>query len=99
MRDRLLNALSGKIVKNKSGSELKFDKVKPASQLKRNASLRQACDVLKKDSTNVGKQIEIAWQIEGSKDRGVKIANEMVFRQSTEDLVGKFVPAFQHLSW
>ena len=72
-------------------------RVKTASQLKRNAYLKKALDLLKKDGH--GKEAAIAWQMEGTKDRAVKIGEVVAFLQTPSDSCGKFMAPFQHVAF
>ena len=65
-----------------TGKKVDVGRAKTALQLKRNASLKQASDVLKKDSRCKGQTVEIAWRVDGvdgarSKDRGVKVGHSL----------------------
>jgi hypothetical protein len=44
------------------------------------------------------KSVEIDWLIEGSKDRIVKIGDQVVFRQTSTDIGGEFAVPFDNLS-
>ena len=62
------------ILKNAGlGDEVSCARAKTSLQLKRNSALQKACETLKKDSRCDNKSVEIAWKIDGSKDRGMKV--------------------------
>ena len=68
-------------------------------QLKRNASLKQAADVLKKDARVKGQTVEIDWCVEEvngarSRDRGVKVAAVIAFVQTEKAMSGTFQKPF-----
>ena len=54
--------------------------------------------LLKKDVRAKGKDVAIEWQIEGTKDRAVKVANEVVFLQTKADAAGSFQKSFANLA-
>ena len=60
---------------------------------KRNATLKQAMDVLKKDSRTVGKNVKIEW----SSMRGFTVDGVYAFTQSATDFVN-FDPLFTDIS-
>ena len=68
-------------------------------QLKRNSCLTKAADLLKKDSRNKGKNVEICWKFEGTKDRQVVVDGKTVFQQTSSDLAGRFVTPFEALTF
>ena len=80
------------------GNQISCSRAKTSMQLKRNNSLTKVADDLKKDSRCRGKAVEIAWKMDGSKDRGVKIEGIVVFLQSSSDCVGKYLPPFEDKS-
>ena len=91
------------ILNDSTGKKVDVGRAKTALQLKRNASLKQASDVLKKDSRCKGQTVEIAWRVDGvdgarSKDRGVKVGNAMAFLQTEKDMTGQFQSPFQNVT-
>ena len=92
-----LNVLGKKGLKDPSGNELKIDRAKTAIQIQRNNHLRKALDILKKDTSCVGKTVEIVWQQEDKKDKSREVWVDKVpaFRQTSDDLSGSFLPPFQ----
>ena len=84
---------------DKQGQDLKVGKAKSALQLKRNANLRKALSEIKKDPASKGKEVQIEWKMESGKDRGVKLGDDIVFRQTSDDVCGDFVPQLHHLKW
>ena len=59
---------------------LKASGVKSALQLKRNASLREVADVLKKDDKAKNENDSDEWLVEGSKFREVKVGSVVACR-------------------
>ena len=84
-------------MKSDENGQLEVQWAKTASQLKRNAALARACDLVKKDARANGKVVEIAWKKTGTKDRAVEMAGAQVFLQTSADLVGTFCSPFQDL--
>ena len=76
--------------------ELKVDRAKTAMQRQRNAALRKAEEMLKKNSTFKNKNIEIVWKKADPKDkaREVLVGGETAFRQTIDDVSGFCVPPF-----
>ena len=97
IRETALNVLGKKGLKDPSGNELKIDRAKTAIQIQRNNHLRKALDILKKDTSCVGKTVEIIWQQEDKKDKSREVWVDKVpaFRQTSDDLSGSFLPPFQ----
>ena len=61
--------------------------------MQRNSALRRAADIIKADPRSVGKSAKIEW----SKERGVTLDKVVVFQQSSNDLVDRFVGEFAEL--
>ena len=59
----------------------------------------KACDLLKKDGRCRGKSVKICWQMDASKDRGVEIDGQTIFKQISTDSSGLFLAPFQDLSF
>ena len=79
--------------------KLEVDRAKPQMQLKRNAALRDAEKVLKKDSKNQNQKIEIVWRKADAKDkvREVTVNGKAAFTQSPDDMIGNFLVPFTDL--
>ena len=86
-------------IEESSGSKLSCKRAKTAFQLKRNSSLFKASDALKKDNRCKNKSIQINWKMDGSKDRSVQVDGNIVFRQSPNDIAGKFAAPFEQMSF
>ena len=84
-----------------SDEKITYNRAKTAIQLKRNACLMKACDLLKKDNRCKNKSVNIVWQKQdGTKDRAVEVDGIPIFNQSISDLTGAFVDIqFQNLSF
>ena len=78
-------------------NQVSIKRAKIAWQLKRNASLKQAVDRLKKDGKLQGKEPVIACLIEGTKDRAVKIGDVVAFLQTPNDACGNFLAPYQNV--
>ena len=94
-----LNVANATSLTDSTDKKVDVGRAKTALQLKRNASLKQACDVLKKDTRNKGQTVEIVWHLEEvngarSKDRGVKVGAAMAFVQKEKDMSGTFQTPF-----
>ena len=100
IRERVLkeieNKHGGKIAEDNSNF-VSIKRPKIAWQLKRNASLKKAVDLLKKDPCARGKDVSIECQIEGTNNRAVEIVNEIVFLQTRADAVDKLQKSFSDL--
>ena len=83
----------------KSAGKITCSRAKTSVQLKRNGSLKQVCNVLKKDSRCKDKTVTIIWQIEGSNDRSVEVDGHPIFHQKLSDLTGIFDSQFQDSSF
>ena len=102
IRENCLTKLSGAnatSLTDSTGKNVDVGRAKTALQLKRNASLKQAADVLKKDARTKGQTVEIVWRLEEvngarSKDRGVKVGAVMAFVQAEKDITGTFQTPF-----
>ena len=99
IREQVLGKFQGKSIKDSEQGELQFSRAKTQTQLSRNAALRDAAEILKKDS-RVGKlPVEIIWQKTDKKDRSreVQVNSMVVFSQSKDDLSGQFLGKFADL--
>ena len=85
-------------MKDSQGNTIDIKRAKTSWQLKRNAALKSACDLLKKDSRCKDKSVEISWKIDSSKNRSVKVDGEIIFQQCPSDCSGNFQNPFQDLS-
>jgi len=83
--------------KDAAGGNIAVGRAKTSLQLKRNGALKQAMKLVKQDARAKDKSVEICWLTEGSKDRTVKIGDQVVFRQTSTDIGGEFVAPFQNL--
>ena len=81
-------------IKDCTGSKLSISRAKSALQLERNNCLRRVSDLLKKQDKAKSDAVEIAWQVEGSKTRQVKLGSVVAFVQEVDDSAGKFVGDF-----
>ena len=70
-------------------------RAKSAVQLKRSHCLQNVADKAKTDQRCNGKPVEIAWKIEGGKDRDVKVDGRLIFLQTPGDTLGKFLAPFE----
>jgi len=80
---------------------VKVDRAKTSLQMKRNAALRRALDLIKKESVvreSSAVAPEIEWKTEGNKNRSVKFAGRSVFLQKPGDQTGHFIAPFLHLN-
>ena len=79
---------------------LNIDRVKSQIQLKRNTALRDVLMKIKNDSRNKNKSCEIIWKKSDpkNKDREIHVDNVPVFRQSSIDVQGIFLPPFENLT-
>ena len=78
-------------------NQVSVKRAKTAWQLKRNANLKQVVDRLKKDGKLQGKEPVIAWQLEGTKDRAVKVGDVVAFLQKPTDACGIFLAPYQNV--
>ena len=99
VRESVLKKIDDKKFNDGNGGIVEVQRAKTSLQLKRNASLAKACDKLKGNDSCKGKSVEIAWKIEGSRDRGVKVDGNLMFKQSPADLVGSFLAPFEDLAF
>ena len=74
-------------------------RAKTSMQLKRNGCLTKAADLLKKDSRNKNKTVEICWKMDDAKSRQVQVDGQIAFQQLASDLVGRFMAPFEALSF
>ena len=81
-----------------TGAKISVKRAKTAFQLKRNASLIKASELLKKDDRCKNKSVAIVWKMDGSKDRVVRVDGRDAFRQRQNDTNGSFLPPFENLS-
>ena len=86
MRESALNKIGDGKLDDGKGGKVGVQRAKTSLQLKRNASLTKACDKLKKDVRCKEASVEIVWKIDGSRDRGVKVNGNFIFRQSVARL-------------
>ena len=82
--------------KDAVGSNISVGRAKTSLQLKRNGALKQALKLVKQDARAEGKSVEICWLTERSKDRTVKIGDQVVSRQISTDVGGEFLAPFQN---
>ena len=80
VRESVLTKIDDKKFHDGNGGTVEVQRAKTSLQLKRNASLAKACDKLKGVDSCKGKSVEIAWKIEGSRDRGVKLDGNLMFK-------------------
>ena len=101
IREACLTKLSGADSNLKTDGVLTCNRAKNAVQLKRNASLVRACEILKKDTRCKSKKIEICWKKEDVKDksRSVVIDGSPVFDQNVSELSGSFSCVFLDLAF
>ena len=81
VRESVLVKLAKEDSPMKSAGKITCSRAKTSVQLKRDGSLKQVCNVLKKDSRCKDKTVTIIWQIEGSKDRSVEVDGHPIFYQ------------------
>ena len=99
LRETSLKKLEGhSILTSANVGSVSVARAKTSVQLKRNGALQQACEKLKKDSRCKDKSVEIVWQMEGKKDRGVKVGDQIAFLQISTDLTGKYNVPFNDLT-
>ena len=104
VREQTLKKLQANSTMKDSGdNKISVARAKTASQMKRNSSLKKACDLLKKDGRTNGLTVEIKWLIElpdgtKSKDRAVTVGDEVAFLQIPSDLTGSFQKSFCNLT-
>ena len=104
VREQTLKKLQvNSTMQDSGGNKISVARAKTASQLKRNGSLKKACEVLKKDGRINGRTVEIKWQIEfanGTKSKGrvVKVGDEVAFLQLPSDLIGSFTASFSNFT-
>ena len=75
--------------------------MKPARkkiQKTRNYALRAAENLIKETGDASGKNVEILWKVEGSKERHVIVNKAVAFKQCQDDAIGAFLPPFTQLS-
>ena len=95
-REAVLKKFEGEsTLKDSHGEKISVARAKTNWQLKRNNALKQACDVLKKDSRSQNKCVEFCWKMDGTKQRAVKVDNVVCLLQQPEDLIGNFVSPMQ----
>ena len=101
VREDVLQKLNRENSLMTSGGKITCNRAKTAIQLKRNACLMKACNLLKKDNRCKNKSVNIVWQKQdGTKDRAVEVDGIPIFNQSISDLTGAFVDIqFQNLSF
>ena len=99
VRESVLAKLAKEDSPMKSAGKITCSRAKTSVQLKRNGSLKQVCNVLKKDCRCKDKTVTIIWQIEGSKDRSVEVDGHPIFHQKLSDLTGTFDSQFKDLSF
>ena len=98
-RETSLKALGGdKSTRDTEIGKLEIARAQTSLQRKRNSALVQAIEALKKDPRCQGKNLEIAWKIDGSKNRAVKMEDRQIFIQSPVDLIGRFCSPFENVS-
>ena len=85
------------IMANAGVGTIKVKRAKTNLQMNRNNTLYRIQDFLKKEPSTKSKSIEIIWKMDGSKDRGVKVGDDMAFVQKSTDLSGSFLAPFQNL--
>ena len=98
VRENVLQAVGQIKLSDTAAGDVSVTRAKTAFQLKRNSSFMKACDELKKDARCRGKTMEIAWKIDGTKDRGIKSDGQLIFLQTPEDTTGKGRAPFQDFS-
>ena len=99
LRERVLKKVDerGGSMPEDDSNNVSIKRAKIQWQLKRNASLKKASEILKKDPRAKDKEVTIEWQMEGTKDRAVKIGADVVFLQNKTDATGKFQKPFDSL--
>ena len=100
VRERVFKEIEkrGGSMQEDDSNKVSVKRAKISWQLKRNAALKKAAELLKKDVRAKGKDVAIEWQIEGTKDRAVKVGNEVVFLQTKADAAGSFQKSFANLA-
>ena len=96
-REFVLNSIGQSKLEDGAGGQVTATRAKTAVQLKRNHCLQNVADKAKTDQRCNGKHVEIAWKIEGGKDRGVKVDGRLIFLQTPVDILGKFPAPFEDL--
>jgi len=79
---------------DEDNSVLKTDRARSTWQLKRNANLYKAFEVISKDASAKDKDVKIEWRMEGSKKRCVKVEGEIALEQAYNDVCGVFSPTW-----
>ena len=92
VRERVFKEIEkrGDSMQEDDSNKVSVKRAKIFWQLKRNAALKKAAELLKKNVRAKGKDVAIQWQIECTKDRAVKAANEVVFLQTKADAAVSF---------
>ena len=98
VRENVLAKIGQSKLEDGKGGTCDIQRAKTSFQRKRNDALTRLCDKLKLDQKCAGKTVEIAWKIEGTKDRGVKVDGAVIFLQSPLDAAGQFKAPFQDMS-
>ena len=81
VRERVLKKVDerGGSMAEDDSNKVSIKRAKIQWQLKRNASLKKASELLKKDPRAKDKEVTIEWQMEGTKNRAVKVGIDVVF--------------------
>ena len=80
------------------GKALLVKHARTQHQKKRNYALRKAESLIKESGAASGKNVEILWKVDGSRERHVVVNKEVAFKQCEDDVKGTFLPPFSQLS-
>ena len=86
-------------LKDKGGNSLQIARAKTNMQLQRNKFMKKAFEKIKHHDLSQNKSVKLNWQIEGSKDRTITVADIPVFRQSISDMQGSFLDAYSSVTF
>ena len=85
------------VFKDRLESKVDIDRAKTVVQRERNTALHQAKMAIEKHPSGQGKNVEIKWLLEGSKNRHVSVNDVPAFLQSVTDSHGSFCGVFSNL--
>ena len=97
LREQVLKKTSETHIEDAQGHVITVARAKTAAQLHRNGAMRRALKMIKSHAAARGREPQINWKVENSKDRTIEVDNTIVFSQSPNDIGGIFRGPFSNL--
>ena len=97
-RESVLQKIRDPSLVLKEGNQtIEFKFAKSKKQLRRDASIHRAAEMIKKESKSSSTDVKIEWKTSVKGRRCIKIGSQEVFVQEPGDMTGSFFHGFAHL--